>query len=112
MCGHSVGVPPLLCNHSTCFPLCPCSLQREADRCRDVVLRMALLRPSVTFTLFDRGRRAFVLRLIKVGAGGCCTADSARCQGSLNTTRTCNLSRLLLFRLSVLSGPLRAGGCG
>jgi len=57
----------------------PCSLQREADRCRDVVLRLALLRPAVTFTLFDRSRRAFVLRLIKVGAGACGSCLPSRC---------------------------------
>lgn len=35
-------------------------------RCRDVVLRLALLQPNVMFTLFDRCRRAPLLRLLKV----------------------------------------------
>ena len=41
------------------------------------MLRLALLRPGVTFTLFDRGRRAFVLRLLKVGAG-CCAGGGGK----------------------------------
>lgn len=65
--------------HCCCLPplehtIPPCTqlsrLQREADRCREAVLRMSLLRPHITFTLFDRGRRAFTLRLLKVVLAG------------------------------------------
>jgi len=41
-------------------------LQREVERCREVVLRLALLRPGITFTLYDRTRRAFQLRMLRV----------------------------------------------
>lgn len=50
-----------------CFPLCPMRrLQREVDACQQAVLRLALLRPHVTFTLYDRRRKAFLLRMLKV----------------------------------------------
>lgn len=41
-------------------------LQREADRCKEAVLRLALLRADVTFTVFDRGRKTFLLRMLRV----------------------------------------------
>jgi hypothetical protein len=33
-----------------------------------MLVRLALLRPHVTFTLFDRGHKAFLLRLLKVSS--------------------------------------------
>ncbi len=36
------------------------------DRCREIVFRLALVRPDITFTLFDKGRKSFLLRLLKV----------------------------------------------
>ena len=44
-----------------------CRLQREVDRCVEAVLRLALLRPGVAFTVLDRQRGSVVLRLLGVG---------------------------------------------
>lgn len=73
-------------------PAFRCRLHKEVERCREAVFRLALVRPSVTFTLFDRGRKAFLLRLFKAraGLGGvvlraglqqgcCCCADGPAC---------------------------------
>lgn len=43
----------------------PRRLQREVDRCKQAVIQLALLRSHITFTCFDRGRKAFLLRLLK-----------------------------------------------
>ena len=49
------------------------SLRRELDRCKEAVLRLALLQPGITFTLYDCSKRAFVIKLMAVRfAGGCC----------------------------------------
>ncbi|KAL4436600.1 hypothetical protein ABPG75_003739 [Micractinium tetrahymenae] len=45
--------------------LATAGLQREADRCKEAAVRLALLRPDVTFTVFDRGRKAFLLRMLR-----------------------------------------------
>ena len=59
----------LPCLALPCLPAClPCRLPKEADRCREALVRLALLRPHVTLTLYDRGRKAFLLRLLKVGS--------------------------------------------
>ena len=53
-------------------PLVP-SLRHELDRCKEAVLRLALPRPGITFTLYDCSKRAFLLKMIAVrcsaGAG-------------------------------------------
>ncbi len=46
--------------------LLPCRVQKEIERCRETVFRLGLVRPGVTFTLYDKGRKSFLLRLIKV----------------------------------------------
>eukprot|EP00887_Chlorella_sp_A99_P007462 scaffold2.g7462.t1 len=40
-------------------------LRKEVDRCREAVERLALIRPHVTFTLYDCSKRAFLLRLLR-----------------------------------------------
>lgn len=40
------------------------------ERCCESLARLALIRPNVTFTLFDRAKKVFVLKKIKVRARG------------------------------------------
>lgn len=42
-----------------------CRLKKEVERCRDVIAGLALLRPGVTFTLYDRSTRSFIAKYIK-----------------------------------------------
>ena len=45
----------------------PRRLRRELDRCKEALLRLALIRPHITFTLYDCAQRTFLLKLLKVG---------------------------------------------
>ncbi|KAH7623964.1 hypothetical protein Ndes2526B_g01218 [Nannochloris sp. 'desiccata'] len=38
---------------------------KEVEKCRDVLTGLALLRPDITFTLYDKGTRSFILKHLK-----------------------------------------------